>query len=225
MSEVTVDRQIELEGRSADEVVKPRELHHINLRTTRLQEMIDFYSTLVGMKPNFQNEMFAAITFDQANHRIALMAFPFFKQARPAAERFMEAGYEHVAFEYDHLDELLHTYQRLQRTGISAWLTVNHGPTLSFYYQDPDQNNIELQVDCCDHDLERWKQVLAGPIYTTNQLGCFVDPQKMIQARLRGVDAQQILHTSYTEGDNPYSAPPHGPFAPGQPGLPIGPNT
>ena len=29
-------------------------LHHVNLKTTRLQEMIDWYATVVGMAPNFQ---------------------------------------------------------------------------------------------------------------------------------------------------------------------------
>jgi catechol 2,3-dioxygenase len=29
-------------------------LHHVNLKTTRLQEMIDWYGTVVGSKPNFQ---------------------------------------------------------------------------------------------------------------------------------------------------------------------------
>ena len=29
-------------------------LHHINLKTTRLQEMIDWYGTVVGTTPTFQ---------------------------------------------------------------------------------------------------------------------------------------------------------------------------
>ena len=52
--------------------------HHVNLKTTRLQEMIDFYGTLVGAEVIFQDEVGAWLSNDEANHRIALLAFPNF---------------------------------------------------------------------------------------------------------------------------------------------------
>ena len=60
-----------------DPVIHPK-FHHFNLKTTRLQEMIDFYATLVGAEVIFQDEMGAWLTNDEANHRIALLAFPNF---------------------------------------------------------------------------------------------------------------------------------------------------
>ena len=48
-------------------------LHHVNLKTTRLQEMIDWYGTVVGSRPNFQFPGGAWLTRDGANHRIALL--------------------------------------------------------------------------------------------------------------------------------------------------------
>ncbi len=50
--------------------------HHFNLKTTRLQEMIDWYGTLVGAEVNFQDDVGAWLSNDAANHRIALLAFP-----------------------------------------------------------------------------------------------------------------------------------------------------
>ena len=50
-------------------------LHHVNLKTTRLQQMIDWYGTVVGSKPNFQFPGGAWLTNDKANHRI-LKFFP-----------------------------------------------------------------------------------------------------------------------------------------------------
>ncbi|MGH2482232.1 MAG: VOC family protein, partial [Ktedonobacteraceae bacterium] len=44
-------------------------MHHINLKTGRLQEMIDWYGTVVGMKPNYQFPGGAWLTNDEANHR------------------------------------------------------------------------------------------------------------------------------------------------------------
>src|SRR5690349_13504346 len=58
-------------------VIRPK-LHHVNLKTTRLQEMIDWYSTLVGARVHHQYELGAWISNDEANHRIALLAFPNF---------------------------------------------------------------------------------------------------------------------------------------------------
>ena len=56
-------------------VIHPK-FHHFNLKTTRLQEMIDWYSTLVGAEVLFQDAVGAWLTNDEANHRIALLAFP-----------------------------------------------------------------------------------------------------------------------------------------------------
>ena len=50
--------------------------HHFNLKTTRLQELIDWYSAVVGAEVTFQDATGAWLTNDAANHRIALLAFP-----------------------------------------------------------------------------------------------------------------------------------------------------
>jgi hypothetical protein len=34
-----------------------------------------------------------------------------------------------------------------QRSGIRPFFCVNHGPTTSMYYRDPDGNRVELQID------------------------------------------------------------------------------
>ena len=54
-------------------------MHHVNLKTTKLQEMIDWYGVVVGSKPNFQFPGGAFISNDRANHRIALLAVPGLK--------------------------------------------------------------------------------------------------------------------------------------------------
>ena len=73
-------------------------LHHINLKTTRLQEMIDWYGTVVGTTPTFQFPVGAWLSNDGANHRIALLSTPPMKDD---PDKFMHTGMHHVAFEYD----------------------------------------------------------------------------------------------------------------------------
>jgi catechol 2,3-dioxygenase-like lactoylglutathione lyase family enzyme len=51
-------------------------LHHANLKTTRLQEMIDWYAVVLGAKVNFQWTGGAFMSNDRANHRIALFGGP-----------------------------------------------------------------------------------------------------------------------------------------------------
>jgi catechol 2,3-dioxygenase-like lactoylglutathione lyase family enzyme len=58
-----------------ERVINPA-MHHINIKTTKLQEMIDWYGLVLGAKVNFQNPIVAFISNDRANHRIALLAVP-----------------------------------------------------------------------------------------------------------------------------------------------------
>ena len=125
-------------------VIHPK-FHHVNLKTTRLQEMIDFYGTLVGAEVVFQFDGGAWLSNDAANHRIALLAFPNFVDDPGKDTR---TGMHHSAFEYANFEELNSSYVRLKEEEITPALCLDHGMTLSYYYADPDGNHVELQVDC-----------------------------------------------------------------------------
>src|SRR3546814_9050284 len=59
-------------------------------------------------------------------------------------------GVHHCSFTYATLADLMSTYERLRDKGIRPVFPINHGPTTSMYYADPDGNQIELQVDNYD---------------------------------------------------------------------------
>ena len=82
--------------------IQPK-FHHFNLKTTQLQEMIDFYRTLVGAEVIFQDATGAWLSNDAANHRIALLAFPNFVDDPDKETR---TGMHHSAFEYASFEEL-----------------------------------------------------------------------------------------------------------------------
>ena len=48
-------------------------LHHVNLRTPRMEEMIAWYGRAVGMRPTFASSSISFLTNDHANHRLALL--------------------------------------------------------------------------------------------------------------------------------------------------------
>ncbi len=84
--------------------------HHALLKTSRMQEMIDWYAVVVGIEPVFQAPGIAFLSNDGANHRISMAGGPHF---RDNPQFRTSAGLHHLAFEYASVDDLLDSWQRL----------------------------------------------------------------------------------------------------------------
>jgi catechol 2,3-dioxygenase len=104
-------------------------LHHINLKTLRLQEMIDWYATVLGMETQHQFPGGAWLTNDEANHRIALLVSPVLSDDN---DKLMHTGFHHSAFEYPSMGDLLDTYVRLKALGMKPHASLDHGITGSY---------------------------------------------------------------------------------------------
>jgi catechol-2,3-dioxygenase len=70
-------------------MIKPT-FHHVNLKTTRLQEMIDWYGVVIGATVNLQSDNIAFISNDRSHHRIALLAVP---GLRDDPQKFVTRGF------------------------------------------------------------------------------------------------------------------------------------
>jgi catechol-2,3-dioxygenase len=169
-------------------VTRPK-LHHVNLKTTRLEELIDFYTTLIGAEVQYRFESGAWLTNDGANHRIALLAFPNFADDPDKAEH---TGMHHTAFEYDAFEELNATYLRLKGEGILPVMCLDHGMTLSYYYADPDGNQVELQVDCFGDWQSSTEFVRVSEDFRRDPLGPLVDPERVAGAAAAGATFADI---------------------------------
>jgi catechol 2,3-dioxygenase len=86
-------------------------LHHVNLKTTRMQEMIDWYTIITGMTVQHQFPGGAWLTNDGANHRLALLTLP---QLSDDPDKLRHTGIHHLAFEHGSIDDLLDSYLRLK---------------------------------------------------------------------------------------------------------------
>jgi catechol 2,3-dioxygenase len=169
-------------------------LHHINLKTTRLEELIEWYGTVVGLTPNFRYAGGAWLTNDDANHRIALLCVPGLSDD---PDKIDHTGMHHTAFEYADLGELLDTYVRLKDDGITPHGCLDHGMTTSFYYADPDGNSVELQTDNFG-DWQRSAEFMrSAPEFAADPIGVHIDPDRLVEARAQGASAEEIHRRGY----------------------------
>jgi catechol 2,3-dioxygenase len=176
--------------------------HHVQLKTLRLEAMIDWYSSVLGLIVCHRGSGAAWLTNDDANHRLALVSTPALTDD---ADKTTHTGLHHTGWEYATLDELLATYARLRDAGQLPHRTVNHGPITSFYYEDPDGNSVELQVD----NFGDWRdsvQFMRSDEFAKDPFGPGVDPEALIAERAAGADAQALARRSYA-GEFPPTRP------------------
>jgi catechol-2,3-dioxygenase len=178
--------------------------HHFNLKTTRLQEMIDWYCALVGAEVLFQDAVGAWLSNDEANHRIALLAFPGFVDD---PEKDTRTGLHHSAFEYASFDDLNASYLRLRDAGIEPDLCLDHGMTFSYYYKDPDGNQVELQCDVFGDWAKSSEWMRTSEAFHANPIGVFVDPARVAEAAAEGVSFDEIHARAMQGAFAPDTAP------------------
>jgi catechol 2,3-dioxygenase len=170
-------------------------LHHVNLKTTRMREMIDWYGTVVGTKPNFHFPAGAWLTNDGANHRIALITS---SKMSDDPQKLEHTGIHHMAFEYTSCDELLDNYVRLKALGIVPHMSLDHGMTMSFYYVDPDGNSVELQYDNFGDWQASSEWMRTSAEFAANPIGVPVDPAKLVEARDQGASSADLHRRAFT---------------------------
>ncbi len=179
-------------------------LHHATFKTTRLQEMIDWYTKVVGINVNFQFPGGAWTSNDRANHRLSFLAVPGLEDD---ADRVSHTGLHHTAFEYDSFDDLMSSYARLKGLGIEPDVCLDHGLTISLYYVDPDQNLVELQVDNYG-DWDKSSDFMRNaPQFAANPIGTFFDPDLVLAAYQAGHSFAQIHEDTYGGKYPPSKAP------------------
>lgn len=155
--------------------IAPNKMAHIGLKTRRLAEMKTWYGAVLEAETAFANDDVAFMAYDDEHHRLALVQLPDLQDAPKNA-----TGLEHVSFGYDDMGDLLATYTRLKDQGIEPFWTIDHGPSTSFYYKDPDGNRVELMIDNfrTREDLDAF---FAAGNYEENFMGIIFDPADLIR--------------------------------------------
>ncbi|KFZ01514.1 hypothetical protein V500_00729 [Pseudogymnoascus sp. VKM F-4518 (FW-2643)] len=165
-------------------VISPIFLTHIVFRTANLQRVIDFWTLFLGATVVFQNDIVAFLQYDDEHHRIAFISDP---GAQPQLGASKGAGMHHVAFTFASLADLVLAYKQRKELGVLPTWCVNHGPTTSMYYTDPDGNRVETQVDNFDDPGEA-TEFMQGALFAENPLGTDFDPEELDRKIQSGVE-------------------------------------
>jgi catechol 2,3-dioxygenase len=169
-------------------------LHHVTFKTTRLQEMIDWYGLVIGATVNHQFPGGAWLTNDDANHRVAFLAVPGLEDD---PDKIRHTGMHHSAYEYPTMGDLLDTYLRLKAHRVVPHGCLDHGMTMSFYYVDPDGNSVELQYDEFGDWSKSTEFMVTSPQFAADPIGTPVDPDLAVAARDAGATPQELHERAY----------------------------
>ena len=164
----------------------PNILSHIVFRTSRTDEMVEWYKSVTRSSIVFRNPKACFLSFDDEHHRIGFIATPELSEQTRS-----QAGLEHVAFRFTALPELLDAYAELRDTGIVPWRCTNHGPTTSFYYIDPDQNHVELLYD--NLDTAETEVFMGSAEFRANPMGLSFDPDHLLRCAKAGVPLSRLI--------------------------------
>jgi catechol 2,3-dioxygenase len=151
--------------------------------------MVTFYEQVAGLEPVYYSADGAWLTNDAANHRIALLALPGLKVPEDKGHTI---GLHHTAFEYGDFGQWLDNYERLAALGIKPFLNLDHGMTMSMYYQDPEGNGVEIQVDAFGSWTKSKEWMWASEEFGNNPIGKHFDPDQLVAARESGLTFEEI---------------------------------
>jgi catechol 2,3-dioxygenase-like lactoylglutathione lyase family enzyme len=164
----------------------PTRLAHVVLRCINPAVLREWYLLVLQARVSYENEMVCFLTYDDEHHRIGLVQIHGLQTGAAPSP-----GLEHVAFTYENLGMLLANYRRLKEHGIEPYWTINHGPTISMYYRDPEGNKVELQVEVFA-TVDEINQFLAR-YYPENFMGIIFEPEEMIQKFEAGTPLEELV--------------------------------
>ncbi|MCK0516456.1 VOC family protein [Williamsia sp. DF01-3] len=168
--------------------IAPAAIAHWVVKSTRRTELIDWYGRVFGARVVHDDGQVTFLTWDDESHRLAIVSVPtvvryLFPLAKLRRKLF---GLDHIAFTVPTLDGLLEDYVRLKEHGIRPVWAINHGPTISLYYEDPDGTRLEFQVENFPTP-EETANYFSSEEFADNPIGVNIDPDYLLTQLRNGV--------------------------------------
>jgi catechol-2,3-dioxygenase len=174
----------------------PTKLAHVVFQTNQIPAMRDWYCAVVGGRVVYENEHLSFVAYDDEHHRVAFVDFgplaPRENRIELGPKPSEQPGLHHTAFTFESMKDLLDTYVRLKDRQIRPFFCVNHGPTTSMYYRDPDGNRVELQIDnfATAEEGQAW---MHSPAFDRNPIGIEYDPDDLVKKFESGVPIAELV--------------------------------
>jgi catechol-2,3-dioxygenase len=158
----------------------PPAFAHVVYQTSQVAEMKKWYCDLLDGHVVYEGQGLCFLTHDEEHHRVALLESPEpLERKAPNA-----ASMHHTAYTFDSLEALVDRYEQLKEIDILPVMPIQHGVTTSMYYEDPDGNFVEFQVDNFASPDEA-TAYMEGPEFASDPIG----PRYSPDALLAGVRA------------------------------------
>jgi catechol 2,3-dioxygenase len=186
-------------------------LHHTGNSSSRPEELLAWYRNVLGQQPTLSGVPPQVpvpgtwTTNDDAHHRMGFFKVP---GVRDQVDQ-TSPGINHVAWEYETIDDLLETVMRLKDLGIVYKYCVNHMISFAAYYRDPDDNLVELLTDGYADHAKSLEIQLTSEELRANPPGVPFDPEPMLAARQAGASLEELHERSLSGEWTPGGATNH----------------
>ncbi len=169
------------------------------LKTGQLEAMKAWYTTVLGVAPFFEHAPAAgnAVGDFGGQTRASDLRMCFFRLSLdypyvqsiglfeepgtgPAAKGV--AGLHHMQLMAAGLDELCDKYDQLKGHGMRPHRSTDHGPFTSFYYRDPDGNNVEITAQNFP-SMAAMAEFMASAEFRANPSGDEIDAEDYVANR------------------------------------------
>lgn len=182
-------------------------ISEIVLKTSQFQEIRNWYVDALGVEPFYENKpetvggkdgeflrasdvrlCFIRIHMDYPyTQTLAIFEVPNLERTTPE-----NPGLHHMQFRHSDLAALINRYDRFTAAGWKPHRTANHGPSTSFYYFDPDGNNVEFSGPNYPTE-EEYVAFMSSDAYRNNPSGIEIDVEDFVDRFKSGVPQSELV--------------------------------
>ncbi len=128
-------------------------ISEVVLKTSRFDEMKDWYTVTLDMEPFFIRERPKEPSWTKSQQIAFFKLYGVYPYAQMLGvfevdgtknQANEDPGLHHFQLAHGNFDELFMRYDRLKEQGVMPIQKWNHGVMTSFYYEDPDGNQAEM---------------------------------------------------------------------------------
>ena len=176
-------------------------ISEIVLKTSRFDEMKDWYTVTLDMEPFFIRERPKETSWTKSQQIAFFKLYGVYPYAQMLGvfevdgtknQANEDPGLHHFQLAHGNFDELFMRYDRLKEQGVMPIQKWNHGVMTSFYYEDPDGNQAEMT--CMNFAKEEdFRAYFETDAYKNNISGIPIDPDEYIGRYRAGTSQEELV--------------------------------